>query len=96
MARVRDLWYDKDRRKTARHPDKGGNRNAKRWLAIWLTADGAETSRAFARRSDAEKHTTIQEADAQRGIRTADSKRAAISVRDYAGAEFLQGLGIVA
>jgi hypothetical protein len=28
MARVRDLWYDKDRRKTARHPDYGGNKSA--------------------------------------------------------------------
>jgi hypothetical protein len=72
MARVRDLWHDKDRRKAVRHPDKGGNRNAKRWLAVWTTADGTEASKAFAKRSEAEKHATLQEADAQRGIRSAD------------------------
>ena len=42
MARVRDLWHDKKRRKTARHPDRGGNKDAKRWLAIWLDPDGKE------------------------------------------------------
>ena len=92
MARVRDLWYDKDRHKTARHPGKGGNRNAKRWLAIWVTADGTETSKAFAKRSDAEKHATLQEADAQRGIRSADPKRGAITVRDYGELKFLPAM----
>src|SRR5437870_5154807 len=92
MARVRDLWYDKNRRKTARHPDEGGNRNAKRWLAIWVTADGTETSKAFAKRIDAEKHATLQEADAQRGIRSADPKRGAITVRDYGELKFLPAM----
>jgi integrase len=92
MARVRDLWYDKDRRQTARHPDKGGNRNAKRWLAVWTAADGTETSKGFAKRSDAEKHATLQEADAQRGIRSADPKRAAIAVRDYGELKFLPSM----
>ena len=92
MARVRDLWYDKDRRKTARHPAEGGNRNAKRWLAVWVTVDGTETSKAFAKRSDAEKHATLQEADAQRGIRSADPKRGAITVRDYGEFKFMPAL----
>jgi integrase len=92
MARVRDLWYDKDRRKTARHPDKGGNKNARRWLAVWAAADGTETSRAFAKRSDAERHATLQEADAQRGISSADPKRAAITVRDYGESKFLPSM----
>jgi len=92
MARVRDLWYDKGRRKTARHPGEGGNKNAKRWLAVWMTADGTEASRAFAKRSDAEKHATLQEADAQRGIRPADPKRGSISVRDYGESKFLPAM----
>jgi Phage integrase, N-terminal SAM-like domain len=92
MARVRDLWYDKDRRKTARHPDKGGNKNAKRWLAVWVTTDGAEASRAFAKRSDAERYATLQEADAQRGIRSADPKRGAIALREYGESKFLPAM----
>lgn len=92
MARVRDLWYDKDRRKTSRHPDKGGNKNAKRWLAVWVTADGSEAAKAFAKRNDAEKHATLQEADAQRGIRPADPKRGAIAVREYGESEFLPAM----
>ena len=92
MARVRDLWYDRDRHKTARHPDEGGNRDAKRWLAVWMTADGSETTKAFAKRSDAEKHATLQQADAQRGIRTADPKRGAIIVRDYGELKFLPSM----
>ena len=92
MARVRDLWYDKDRRKTTRHPDHGGNKSAKRWLAVWATVDGTEASRAFAKRSDAEKYATLQEADAQRGIRSADPRRGAIAVREYGESKFLPAM----
>src|SRR5271166_3862341 len=92
MARVRDLWYDKDRHKTTRHPDKGGNKNAKRWLAVWVTVGGTEASKTFAKRSDAEKHATLQEADAQRGIRSADPKRGAITVREYGESKFLPAM----
>jgi hypothetical protein len=44
MPRVRDLWYDRGRRKTARNPDAGGNPNAKRWLAVWAGPDGREAT----------------------------------------------------
>src|SRR6266536_3541367 len=67
MPRVRDLWYDRDRHKTARHPDKGGNLKAKRWLAVWARPDGRESTRAFAKQSDAVKYATAMEADALRG-----------------------------
>lgn len=67
MARVRDLWYAADRRKTARHPDMGGNRDAKRWLAVWVTPDGKEASKAFARQADAARYAKRMEADAERG-----------------------------
>ena len=83
MARVRDLWHDKKRRKTARHPDNGGNKDAKRWLALWIGTDGEEHGKAFAKQSDAQKYGTAMEADALRGIRYADPRRGAITVQEY-------------
>jgi integrase len=61
-------------------------------LAVWATVDGTEASRAFAKRSDAEKYATLQEADAQRGIRSADPKRGAIAVREYGESRFLPAM----
>ncbi|GAB2836360.1 hypothetical protein GCM10027176_45880 [Actinoallomurus bryophytorum] len=70
MARVKDLWWttSRPRRKTSRHPDNGGSKDAKRWLAIWIGPDGKEASRAFEKKSDAEKHGTAMEADTLRGV----------------------------
>src|SRR5215831_7027392 len=79
MARVKDLWFatirtkDADgktvtsKRKTARHPDRGGSKDAKRWLAIWIDPDGKEKSEAFAKQIDAKKHAEKMEGDADRG-----------------------------
>lgn len=69
MARVRDLWFKtvtdldgaKKREKTARH-GKG-----KRWLAIWTDLEGREQTRAFAKKSEAERHGSLMEADKARG-----------------------------
>ena len=66
MARVKDLWHDSRRRKTARHPDRGGNKDAKRWLAIWLDPDGREKSRAFTIQDAARKYAAKMEADKDR------------------------------
>jgi integrase len=63
-----------------------------RALPCWATADSTEASRAFAKRGDAEKHATLQEADAQRGIRSADPKRGAIAVREYGESKFLPAM----
>jgi integrase len=65
--RVRDLWFDRQRRKTARHPDRGGNRDACRWLACWTGPDGKEKTRAFQTRDAAAKHARKMEADLDRG-----------------------------
>lgn len=65
--RVRDLWFDRQRRKTARHPDRGGNREACRWLACWTGPDGKEKTRAFQTRDAAVKHARKMEADLDRG-----------------------------
>ncbi len=92
MSRARDLWFDKSRRKTARHPDNGGNKDAKRWLALWIGPDGQEHSRAFAKQSDAQKYGTAMEADALRGIRYADPRRGAIAVREYGEGVFLPSM----
>jgi integrase len=92
MARVRDLWHDKGRRKTIRHPDEGGNPDAKRWLALWIGVDGLEHSKAFAKQSDAQKYATAMEADALRGIRYADPRRGAITIREYGEDAFLPSM----
>jgi integrase len=67
MARVKDLWLDSNRRKTARHPDRGGNKDAKRWLAIWIGPDGREVTKAFRLQDAARKYSAKQEADIERG-----------------------------
>ena len=54
--RVRDLWLDRQRRKTARHPDRGGNSEAMRWLACWTGPDGKEKTRAFQTQDAAAKY----------------------------------------
>jgi integrase len=53
-------------RKTSKHPDRGGNKKAKRYLAIWTDPDGKEVTQAFARQIDAERHAKKMEADADR------------------------------
>jgi integrase len=82
MSRVRDLWHDKDRRKTARHPDNGGNPKAKRWLAVWAAPDGRETAKAFAKQSDAVKWAAVMEGDVLRGAYI-DPKAARITVAQW-------------
>jgi hypothetical protein len=70
-----------ERVKTKRHPDEGGNKDAKRWRAVWEGTDGKEKSKFFAKQSDAQKYATSMEADALRGIRHAKAQ-----------AEFANGL----
>lgn len=69
MARVKDLWFaDKAKtRKTDRHPDMGGNKDAKRWLACWIGPDGKEKTRAFRIQDHAKAHARKMEEDAARG-----------------------------
>jgi hypothetical protein len=57
----------RERRKTAKHPDRGGNPNAKRWLAVWLDPDGREVTRAFEKQADAKSYAKKMEGDAERG-----------------------------
>jgi len=67
MGRVKDLWFTAAREKTARHPDRGGNKDAKRWQAVWTDPDGNEKTRVFAKKNAAESHWKKMEADAERG-----------------------------
>jgi integrase len=92
MARVKDLWFTAGRSKTAKHPDRGGNPKAKRWLAEWTGPDGRPATKAFAKQSDAQKYGTAMEADALRGIRYADPRRGAITVREYGEGVFLPSM----
>ena len=56
-----------EKRKSARHPDRDGNKNAKRWLAVWLDPDGKEKSKACLTQDLAKKYAAKMEADAERG-----------------------------
>lgn len=79
MARVKDLWVSEvkiknaagetviEKRKTTKHPDNGGNKSAKRWLACWFDPDGNEKTRAFDKKKTAEDHAKKMESDVERG-----------------------------
>ncbi|MEV4563825.1 site-specific integrase [Nonomuraea sp. NPDC049419] len=89
MARVRDLWFvtgpdgQKQRQKTKRHPDNGGSKEAKRWLAVWIGLDGKEETKAFATKAQAQSHGTAKEADRLRGVYV-DERRGRLLFREYA------------
>jgi integrase len=55
-----------DRKKTVKHPDRGGSKTAKRWLACWSNPDGKEETKAFHKQSDAKAYADKMEGDAQR------------------------------
>lgn len=55
-----------EKKKSAKHPDSGGNKDARRWLACWLDPDGKEVTKAFAKQSDAKAYADKMEGDAQR------------------------------
>ena len=57
----------RERRRTSKHPDNGGSKNAKRWLACWTNPDGQEDTRAFHKKTDAKAHGEKMEADVERG-----------------------------
>jgi integrase len=69
--RVRDLWFTTGtrgpKRKTARHPDRGGDRDSKRWLVVWQDGSGRERTKAFAVKQRAADYGARMEADASRG-----------------------------
>jgi integrase len=71
MARVKDLWYTTgtrgQKRKTARHPDNGGDPDARRWLAIYAGPDGRERTKAFANQKRAVAYVAKMAADIERG-----------------------------
>lgn len=61
MARIKDLWMNADGTKTRRHPDNGGNPNAKRWQAEWKASDGSRPTRTFRKKTDAEQFIAMKE-----------------------------------
>lgn len=56
MARTRDLWQNPARRG-----------HGKRWLAVWAGPGSREQTKAFAKKSDADRHGTAMTADQLRG-----------------------------
>lgn len=55
------------KKKTRKHPDNGGNPNAKRWQAEWADPDGNIKTKVFAKKTEATAHWKKMEADAERG-----------------------------
>lgn len=55
------------KKKTSKHPDNGGNKDAKRWQAEWTDPDGKVKTRVFAKKAAAAAHWKRMEADAERG-----------------------------
>lgn len=84
MARVRDLWFTEVKgpdgttvkKKTKKHPDNGGNKDANRWQAVWIGPDGRECTKTHRLKDDAKNYGDDQEADLRRGtyIAPADGK----------------------
>ncbi len=66
-ARGPDGRVLREKHKTSKHPDRGGSKDAKRWLAVWADPDGKEVTRAFAKKEDAKAYAKKMEGDAERG-----------------------------
>lgn len=92
--RVKDLWFSevkdptdpdkKIRRKTAKHPDHGGSRKAKRWLALWSDTSGKEVGKAFATAEQARQHAVKMEGDAMRVVGYVSPRDGSTPLREYA------------
>ncbi|MEV0821861.1 tyrosine-type recombinase/integrase [Nonomuraea rubra] len=75
MARVRDLWFTTVkgpdgkpvRKKTAKHPDNGGNPDANRWQGVWIGPDGREKTATRRVKDAARKYARKMEEDLERG-----------------------------
>ena len=85
MARVKDLWLTSGRSRTAETAGASG------WLAVWSGQDGAEQSKAFDRKIDADRYGAAMEADQLRGVYV-DPRRGAELVRDYGETKFLPSM----
>jgi hypothetical protein len=79
MARTRDLW---------KHPARRGH--GKRWLAVWAGPGGREQTKAFAKKSEADRYAAM-EADQLRGVYV-DPRRGAVPLREYGEVKFLPSL----
>ncbi|MFI6496664.1 tyrosine-type recombinase/integrase [Nonomuraea typhae] len=85
MARVRDLWFKTVTRTDGvqRREQTGRHGNGKRWLAVWIGPDGKEKTKAFLKKSDAEKYAIKMDADQLTGTYI-DPKRGQVKLREYA------------
>jgi integrase len=94
--RVKDLWYtngkdangDPIKVPTKRHPDRGGSKRAKRWLACWTGPTGKEETKAFEVKTQAANHATKMDADRLRGSYV-DPKQGAQKLQDYGNLKWL-------
>jgi len=81
MGHVQDLWMSPGEDGRDRPTDRHGH--GKRWKARYLDTEGAERSKAFARKQDAEKFLTEVEADIMRGTYL-DPDAGRVTLRKYA------------
>ncbi|MFI6889123.1 tyrosine-type recombinase/integrase [Streptosporangium canum] len=56
-----------EKKKTAKHPDSGGNREANRWQAIWIGPDGKEKTATRRVKEEARSYARKMEEDLARG-----------------------------
>lgn len=87
-SRIKDLWFTKDKRMTARHPKNGGNKDANRWLACWDGPNGKELTKTFSTKTLASDYATKMEASILEG-RYFDTKNGASTLKDYAETKWL-------
>lgn len=76
MARVRDLWKNRDGTRSTRHG------TGKRWCVIWYDPSGNEKSRSFDRKPPAEQWAAKVEADMMRGAYV-DPARGKMTLTEY-------------
>lgn len=65
MGFTKDLWTKTDTEGNKVHTSRYGK--GRRWLAVWHEPDGRERSKAFERKTDADRHWPAQETDVSRG-----------------------------
>ncbi|MGO9780046.1 MAG: tyrosine-type recombinase/integrase [Streptosporangiaceae bacterium] len=93
MARTKDLWTvtvkGPDGKLAKKHTARYGN--GKRWLAVWNGPDGREQTKAFAKKTEADRYGAAQETDAARGTYV-NPRRGAELLREYGERVYLPSL----
>lgn len=87
MARIRDLWKNRDGSRSTRHGI------GKRWCVVWVDPAGQEKNLSFDRKPDAERHAALVEADMLRGAYI-DPERGKKTLTEYVEGRWFPGLHV--